>query len=385
MPLALRDDAVGLYLHVPFCERLCHFCGFFKGGFREGEAGIFVNDLLAEVRLYSHTHSLRDRAIETIYVGGGTPTTLSADQLSEILMACRDAFRVLPDAEITVEANPAGLNEQLLGALRLAGYNRLSLGAQSFDSAELRSIGSPHTTADIDSTARCARHAGFINLNLDLIYGLPGQSLERLRANLRSAIELEPRHLSLYGLTIEEGTKFARDAKAGGLALTCDDLMAEMSEMGRMMLEAAGYLQYEVSNFAEPASACRHNLGYWTDREWLGLGPSAHSYLDGERFSNAESLETYHERLLRGQVPVAEREDADCDLRLREAIAFGIRLVSGVELTSLERRYRVSPLERFQKPIERARKVGWLKIEGKVLCPTATGLAFADDLAASFL
>jgi oxygen-independent coproporphyrinogen-3 oxidase len=385
MPLALREDAVGLYIHVPFCERLCHFCGFFKRGFREGQAGTFVNDLFAEVRLYGDNQGLRGRAIETIYVGGGTPTTLSADQLGGILMACRDVFRVLPDAEITVEANPAGLDEELLGALRLAGYNRLSLGAQSFESVELQSIGSPHTAADIESAARCARHAGFMNLNLDLIYGLPGQSLERLRANLRSAIELEPRHISLYGLTIEEGTRFARDAEAGELVLTPHDLMAEMGEMGRMMLEAAGHRQYEVSNFAQPASACRHNLGYWTDREWLGLGPSAHSYLDGERFSNAESLETYHESLLRGQAPVMERDESDCDLRLREAIAFGLRLVSGVELTSLERRYGVSPLECFRRPIEQARKVGWLKIDGEVLCPTATGLAFADDLAASFL
>lgn len=385
MPLALREDAVGLYIHVPFCERLCHFCGFFKRGFREGEAGTFVNDLLAEVRLYGDNQSLRGRAIGTIYVGGGTPTTLSADQLGIILMACRDAFCVLPDTEITVEANPAGLDEELLGALRRAGYNRLSLGAQSFDSAELRSIGSPHTAADIESAVRCARHAGFMNLNLDLIYGLPGQSLERLRANLRSAIELKPCHMSLYGLTIEEGTRFARDAEAGELMLSSHDLMAEMSETGRLMLEAAGHLQYEVSNFARPASACRHNLGYWTDREWLGLGPSAHSYLDGQRFSNAESLQTYHDSLLRGQAPVTEREEADCDLRLREAVAFGLRLVSGVEMTGLKHRYGVSPLERFQRPIEQARNAGWLRIDGEVLRPTATGLAFADDLAAAFL
>ena len=160
MPLALREDAVGLYIHVPFCEQLCHFCGFFKRGFREGQAGTFVSDLLTEVRLYGDNQGLRGRAIETIYVGGGTPTTLTADQLGGILMVCRDVFRVLPDAEITVEANPSGLDEELLGALCLAGYNRLSLGAQSFQSVELQSIGSPHTAADIESAARCARHAG---------------------------------------------------------------------------------------------------------------------------------------------------------------------------------------------------------------------------------
>ena len=385
MPLALREDAVGLYLHIPFCERQCHFCAFFTRGFREGRAEAFVKDLLAEIRLYGESQGLRDRAIETIYVGGGTPTTLSAEQIGRILMACREAFRVLPEAEITVEANPSGLDEDLLRALCLAGCNRLSLGAQSFESAVLQSIGSPHTPADIENAVRCARHVGFMNLNLDLIYGLPGQSLKQLRANLNSAVALEPDHISLYGLTIEEGTRFARDVEAGILVLTSHNMMAELAEIGRMTLEAAGHRQYEVSNFAQPTAVCRHNLGYWTDREWLGLGPSAHSYLDGERFSNAESLETYHESLLRGEPPVTEREEADGDLRLREALAFGFRLVSGVELTSLERRYGVPPLERFRVPIQHAMNIGWLELDGEVLRPTATGLAFADDLASSFL
>ncbi|MEP6601464.1 MAG: radical SAM family heme chaperone HemW [Nitrospirota bacterium] len=385
MPIALREDAVGLYLHIPFCERVCHFCAFVTRGFRGERATAFVKDLIAEIRLYREMQALRGRVIETIYVGGGTPTTLTADQLGGILQTCRDAFRVDRAAEITIEANPAGINGPLLEALLRAGCNRLSLGAQSFESDELKSLGSSHTPVQIKMAVRLARQIGFRNLNLDLMYGLPGQSLERLLANIKSAVALEPEHLSFYNLTIEEGTRFARDAEAGHLVLPSHDLVAEMFETGRSTLEAAGYVQYEVSNFARAGFACRHNLGYWTDREWLGLGPSSHSYLDGERVSNVESLEEYHHCLLRETLPVAGREEVNYDLRLREAIAFGLRRVNGVELASLERRYGIAPLKRFRTAIAQARSAGWLEIHGSSLRPTLAGLAFADDLGLAFI
>ena len=385
MSIALREDAVGLYLHIPFCERVCHFCAFVTRGFRDERAASFVKDLIAEIRLYREMQALRGRVIETIYVGGGTPTTLTGDQLGGILQACRDAFQVDRAAEITIEANPSSIDGPLLEMLLRAGCNRLSLGAQSFEIDELASLGSSHTPVQIEMAVRLSRQIGFRNLNLDLMYGLPGQSLQRLLANIKSAVALEPEHLSFYNLTIEEGTRFARDAAAGHLVLPSHDLVAEMFERGRSTLEAAGYLQYEVSNFARAGFACRHNLGYWTDREWLGLGLSSHSYLDGERFSNVESLEEYHHCLLRETLPVAAREEMNNDLRLREAIAFGLRQVKGVELAPLERRYGVSPLKRFRTPIAQARSAGWLEIHGASLRPTRAGLAFADNLGLAFI
>ena len=385
MPLAPREDAVGLYLHIPFCERVCHFCAFVTRGFRKERAASFVKDLIAEILLYRERQVLRDRVIETIYVGGGTPTTLTGDQLGGILQACRDAFRVDRAAEITIEGNPSGIDAPLLEALFHAGCNRLSLGAQSFASDELESLGSSHTPAQIEIAVRLARQVGFRNLNLDLMYGLSGQSLERLLANITSAVALQPEHLSFYNLTIEEGTRFARDAEAGHLVLPSHDLVAEMFETGRSTLEAAGYVQYEVSNFARPGFTCRHNVGYWTDREWLGLGPSSHSYLDGERFSNVESIEKYHHCLLRETLPVAAREEVNYDLRLREAIAFGLRQVRGIELAQLERRYGIAPLKRFRTPIAQATSAGWLEIQGASLRPTRAGLAFADDLGLAFI
>jgi len=213
-----RDDDVGLYLHVPFCDRRCHFCGFFTRARRDDRVAAFVSELLAEIQLHGRTNTLRGRTVETIYFGGGTPTTLSSGQLLRILEAFRRSFVVDPAAEVSIEANPASVEESFLRALREGGCNRLSLGAQSFDDAELKAANTPHTTQEIMQAIGAARRAGFANLNLDLIYGLPGQPLTRWLANLGAAIALAPEHLAFYGLTIEEGTQ----ASPGGGARTTE-------------------------------------------------------------------------------------------------------------------------------------------------------------------
>ena len=380
-----RDDGVGLYLHVPFCDRRCHFCGFFTRASRDDHVAAFVSDLLAEIRLHGRTETLRGRTLETIYFGGGTPTILSSGQLLSILEACRRNFLVDPASEVSIEANPASVEEPFLGALRKGGYNRLSLGAQSFDDAELKAANTPHTAEQIERAVRAARRAGFANVNLDLIYGLPGQSLTRWLANLDAAIALAPEHLAFYGLTIEEGTQFHREAGRGCLNLPDEDALADMYQEGRSRLRAAGYLQYEVSNFARPGHACRHNLGYWTDREWLGLGPSAHSYLDGARFSTVASLEEYHRLGSAGRLPIAEREPGTADLRLREAVAFGLRMIAGIACAPLRERYGLDPIERFREPIERLTSDRWMILDGGVLRPSDDGLLLADELGAAFL
>ena len=383
--MTLRQDGVGIYLHIPFCERQCHFCAFFTQGYREDRAKSFVADLLSEIRLYSRAGLLRERPVEAIYLGGGTPTVLTPDQLLEIVESCRRMFHLEPTVEITIEANPATVDSPAMQALRSGGINRISFGAQSFDETELKAVGAPHTKNEIMQAVRAARQAGFTNINLDLMYGLPGQSFARWLSNLEAAIGLAPDHLSFYGLTFEEGTKLERDRKRGSLSVPTPDILAAMYQRGRELVEAAGYLQYEVSNFARPGHACRHNLGYWTDREWLGLGPSAHSYLDGDRFCNVASLEAYHRLVAEDALPIAEREPGSPDLRLREALAFGLRTVGGVKLAPLKGRYGLDPLERFRAPIARLTREGWIVLEDDVLRPSAEGILFADDLAVAFL
>lgn len=383
--MTLRQDSVGLYLHVPFCERICAFCAFVTRGYREPQAAAFVSDLLTEIRLSGREGRLRGRPVETIYVGGGTPTTLSADQLLAIVESCHENFHLDPAAEIALEANPATVEAAALRALRGGGFSRISYRAQSFDEAELKAVGAPHTVEEIRRAVGMAREAGFTNLNLDLIYGLPGQSSARWAANLTAAISLEPEHLSFYGLTIEEGSQLYRERARGCLAMDSDEVLADMYRKGQEALVEAGYVQYEVSNFCRPGYACRHNLGYWTDQEWLGFGPGAHSYLDGGRFSNVPSLEEYHRMVTEGVLPIAEREPGTPDLRLREAMAFGLRMVGGVRLEPLEFRYGVAPLDRFRDPIEHLTRHGWLILEDGVLRPSPAGIIFADSLAAAFL
>jgi len=380
-----RQDGIGLYLHVPFCDRRCHFCGFFTRARRDDRVAAFVSDLLAEVQLHGRAETLRGRTVETIYFGGGTPTTLSSGQLLSILEACRRSFVVDPAAEVSIEANPASVEETFLRALRKGGFNRLSLGAQSFDDAELKAANTPHMTQEIVQAVGAARRAGFANLNLDLIYGLPGQPLTRWLANLDAAIALAPKHLAFYGLTIEEGTQLHREVERGRLNLPDEDALADMYQEGRDRLRAAGYLQYEVSNFARPGRACRHNLGYWTDREWLGVGPSAHSYLDGARFSSVASLEEYHRLVSAGVPPVVEKEAGTPLLRLREAVAFGLRTVAGVACAPLRERYCLDPIERFREPIERLTRDRWVVLDGEVLRASDDGLMLADELAVAFL
>lgn len=380
-----RQDGFGIYIHIPFCEKHCHFCTFFTRGYGEGRAATFVADLLAEIHLYGRAGRLSGREVETVYFGGGTPTTLSAGQLLEVLETLRRTFPLKPEAEITIEVAPATADFTLLHALQREGFSRISFGAQSFDDAELAAMGASHAVETIQCAVRVARVSGFANLNLDLIYGLPGQSLTRWETNLQAAMNLAPEHISFYGLSIEEGSKFHRDRERGRLALPEEDTQADMYRRGRDLVAASGYVQYEVSNFARPGHACRHNLGYWTDREWLGLGPSAHSYVGGDRWSNVASLEDYHRLITEDKLPIAEREPADEDLRLREALAFGLRAVSGVQLGPLERRYGRSPLERFQDPIRRLTHEGWLVLEGDVLRPSSEGILFADELALAFL
>ena len=384
-PMALRQDGIGLYLHIPFCERRCRFCAFVTRDYRDDRAVAFVADLLKEIELAGDAGLVRGRRVETVYFGGGTPTTLSPQQLLAVLDACRRRVEVAPNAEITIEANPTGVDGPALRALRDGGVTRVSFGAQSFDDAELDAAGTPHRADDIARAVRSAREAGLPTVNLDLIYGFPGQMPARWLANLDAAIALEPDHLSFYGLTIEEGTAFHREMARGRMTLPDGDAMADLYEMGRERLKCAGYAQYEVSNFARPGHACRHNLGYWTDREWLGLGPGAHSYLDGDRFGNVESLSEYHRLVEGGMAPIAEREKGTAELRVREAVAFGLRTVGGVRLEALRRRYHLDPVARAQEPIARLTRAGWLVLDEHVLRPSARGLAWADELAVALL
>ncbi len=322
---------VGLYIHVPFCRSRCHFCAFYLQMYREDRAAAYVASLLREIGLYAGQNPYGGRPLTSVYFGGGTPTTLRSSQLLDILSRIRDAFPLRPDVEITLEAHPETVTGGTLALLRRAGFNRISFGIESMEEQELIRVGRPTTLGTARRAVADARRAGFANINLDLIYGLPGQTLETWLATLRDALSLLPTHISCYALMIEEGTRLNVDRRRGEAVEPDEELQNRMEDAAQVVLEDAGYVRYELSNYARPGFACRHNLLYWTDGEYLGLGPSAQSYLNGCRFGNVEDLGAYHRLIEAGRAPVEAVERLSPRQCVREAIVFGLRLIEGID------------------------------------------------------
>ena len=319
---------LGLYIHIPFCKAKCAYCDFYSLARSEGRMDAYRAALAAFLR--AAAPEAQGHCVDTVYFGGGTPSFFGAARLAALLEAVFDVFTVSSDAEITFEANPESARDvSVLRTLRGAGFIRVSLGMQSADERELRAIGRVHTARDTAETVAAARKAGFDNLSLDLIYGLPAQTRERWRGNLAAAVALAPEHLSCYALKVEPGTPLY--ARRGSAALPDDDAQADMYLDAVDFLAANGYAQYEISNFAKPGRESRHNLKYWTLGEYLGFGPGAHSDFGGRRFAIARDLGAF----LAGDI--AYNEDAAVPPRERaaERVMLGLRLTRGLAADEL--------------------------------------------------
>jgi putative oxygen-independent coproporphyrinogen III oxidase len=326
---------LGLYLHIPFCRQRCDFCAFYLEIYRESRAETFVRSLMREIGLSAHQHVTANRSIQSVYFGGGTPTALAATQLIAILSETRGHLVLTSDCEITVEAHPSTISGQDLVQLLQAGVTRMSFGAESMEDGDLARIGRPGAVRETVVAVDRARAAGFTNINLDLMYGLPGQSLEGWKRTLAHCLTLAPTHLSCYALTVEQDTKLASNIQRQRSSAPDEGLQIEMDEAAQLMLGDAGYERYEVSNYAKPGYACRHNLLYWTNGEYLGFGPSAQSYLDGTRFGNVADLAAYDLSIEENRLPIEERTRLSEKEQLRDAVIFGLRLVQGIPSYSL--------------------------------------------------
>ena len=316
-------QTLGLYIHIPFCKAKCAYCDFYSLARSEGRMDAYVAALISSLRAAAPDAAAY--AVDTVYFGGGTPSFLGAERLAALLEAVFDCFAVAPDAEITLEANPESARDaSALRTLRGAGFNRISLGMQSADDVELRAIGRIHTARDTEAAVETARAAGFDNLSLDLIYGLPSQTRERWRGNLAAAAALAPEHLSCYGLKVEPGTMLY--ARRDSIALPDDDAQADMYLDAVEYLAVQGYAQYEISNFARPGRESRHNLKYWTLGEYLGFGPGAHSDFGGRRFAVARELDAF----LAGEAMYSESSVITPRERAAERVMLGLRLTRGL-------------------------------------------------------
>lgn len=321
---------LGLYLHIPFCRQRCDFCAFYLEIHREERADAFVQSLLHEIGLSAQQQVSVGRPIQSVYLGGGTPTVLTVAQLIAILSEIRNRFNLTPDCEVTVEGHPSTISEQDLVQLRQAGVTRLSFGAESMEDGDLLRIGRPGVVSETVTAMAKARSSGFTNINLDLMYGLPGQSLASWENTLTHCLALQPTHLSCYALTVEQETRLASNIRLERSPAPDEGLQIEMDEAAQRILSDAGYERYEVSNYAKPGHACRHNLLYWTNGEYLGFGPSAQSYLGGTRFGNVADLDAYNRSLTEGLLPIEERITLSKEEQLRDAVIFGLRLIQGI-------------------------------------------------------
>lgn len=335
-------ETAALYLHVPFCHTRCHYCDFntYAGLLPLREP--YVRALLTEINLMGemarHVDG-RPRRTRSIFFGGGTPSLLSVKQITRLLDACRQMFVVDQDAEITLEANPGTLNQQHLEGLRAAGVNRLSMGAQSFDAHLLQTLGRIHTPEEITQAVQFARAAGFISINLDFMFGLPEQTMQHWQETLERAIALHPEHLSLYSLIIEEGTSFYDWTAEGRIIPADEDLCADMYEYADERLRAAGYINYEISNWSLPGHHSRHNLTYWQNLPYLGMGAGAYSWFGGKRFSDERDPQAYIRQLKARHLPIVESEEATREQEMSETAFLALRTAMGLHLPTFAERF----------------------------------------------
>ncbi len=391
-------DSISLYLHIPFCHAKCHYCDFNSYAGMLGQRESYVDALRREIELAGERARLKDgrpRRCRTIFFGGGTPSLLRAEQVAEILDAARSAFALDDDAEITLEANPGTLEYGHLDELRGVGVNRLSMGAQSFDPGLLKWMGRIHSPEEIEVAFRAARSAGFTSINLDFIFALPGQSLALWEQTLDRAIELGSGHLSLYSLIVEEGTPLFTWVNQGKVIPAEDDLAADMYELASAKLATAGYHQYEISNWALPGHECQHNLTYWHNLPYIGLGAGAHSWYAGHRFADVRPIREYIQ-VVRSASDLAGEPGADISLLPASAVAddevisrelemaetgiLGLRLMEGISLSTFAERFGCDFLDIFGDRLSDAFTFGLLEREGDVLRLSEHGRLLGNEV-----
>lgn len=386
-----EKHALGLYIHIPFCNKRCYYCDFVTYTHAEKFHGPIIDSICREMSLPAYRELIKSHYLDSVFFGGGTPSLLTGG-LVKILDHIKTHFFISPDAEITVEANPADLSKEDISKLKRAGVNRISLGMQSSNDGLLKKIGRRHSFKQVSEDVKATKEAGIDNISLDLMMGLPGQTLDDIKADLLAIKEMNVKHISFYSLIIEEKSLFGHLYKEGKLDILDEDGLIEMSQICYSTLEDLGFRRYEVSNFAKKGFESRHNLKYWQDREYWGLGPAAASYLDKERYQNPSSLKEYIDKISKGKVAsnLIKRSKLD---HLFEQIMMGLRKKEGISLPAFKERNSHELRELFPKILEEELKrknmhfrpskrgdEGYLLYEGERLAFTYRGFEIQNDI-----
>jgi putative oxygen-independent coproporphyrinogen III oxidase len=389
---------LGLYVHIPFCSAICNYCNFNRGLFDGALKERYVEAVVAEISRVgadqrvgpgrthrsAPTSAARDAA-DTIYFGGGTPSLLEPHEIRRIIVACQSAFDIAEDREVTLEANPESVNLTRLARYREAGVNRVSFGVQSFRDEELRRLSRLHDAARAVAAVREARAAGFDNISLDLMMWLPEQGVTEWIDSVDQAIALAPDHMSLYLLELYPNAPIKEEMARARWSQAPDEAAAAMYLTAMDRLDEAGYEQYEVSNVARPGRRSRHNMKYWEDGDWIGIGCGAHSTRDGVRWKNVSATEEYVDRITRGEPTATDVRRLSADERLGDALFTGLRLMDGIDLAAIYDRYGVDVWERYGAELSPFLDEGCLKREGPRLRLTREGMLIAHEVMTIFV
>lgn len=373
-----RRIPLELYVHIPFCVRKCQYCDFLSGPSDEETKDRYIEALLKEIRAAEHTE---DYEIVSVFIGGGTPSALKAEAIASIMRTLQEKFFFCEDAEVTIEVNPGTVDPEKLTIYRNVGINRLSLGLQSTDAEELKLLGRIHSYEEFLKSYEWAREAGFSNINIDLMFAIPGQTGEAWRQHLYQVAELNPEHISAYSLIIEEGTPFAEQ----NLDLPDEDTEYQMYEDTAEILERYGYRQYEISNYAKQGYMCRHNAGYWQRLEYLGFGLGASSLYGGMRFSNTHQMQEY---LKKSRSPDQIRKDVTVLSRneqIEEFMFLGLRMTDGISEKKFEENFNVRLMDIYGDILQKYEETGFMEhIETKWRL-TRKGIHVSNHILADFL
>lgn len=371
-----------LYIHIPFCKTKCHYCDFTSFKCSDSTMGPYVNNLIRELGLYKE--KLRDYSIKTIFIGGGTPSTIDARYIEKILQFIYENYNIDSLEEVSIETNPGTLDKYKVKKYKEIGINRVSLGVQSLNNDILKSIGRSHKVEDVYTSLSLLREEGFNNINVDLMFSLPGQTMDDIEYSLWEMIKLQVEHISLYSLIIEDDTPLGILYKEGKLETINEDLDRKMYHRSIEILKDAGYNHYEISNFSKENKECLHNLAYWTIKPYLGVGLSSHSNIFSKRFFNYSDLKTYNECLTRNLLPVEGKEFIDKETLIGEYMIMGLRLIKGIDKEDYKDRFSQDIHTRYDHIIEKHKNNGLIKETDTHIALTQKGLDLANIVEADF-
>lgn len=374
-----EPDPAGLYIHIPYCRTKCQYCSFLSYPCHIGEPD-YLDALTRRMRDMAGYPWFKKRRFASIFIGGGTPTIYDGASLVLLLNACFDNFKFIDQPEVSIESNPNTISLAKLQQCHDAGVNRLSIGVQAFDDRLLSILGRSHSAQDAIKAVSAARQAGFDNINLDLMYGLPGQKVTDWQETLKSAISLAPEHLSMYQLSVDEGTPFAELHRQNRLSLPDDDKIIEMEDFTYTFVDKHGYIRYEISNFGKKGYFCRHNINYWRNGSYLGLGAGAVSCFSGLRLTNTDDLALYMEMADKGQDAFADGEALSNEASFRESVIMGLRMLRGVSLSELRCRYGIDPREYYGERLRLFLEQDLIYLDDDCLRLTTKALPVANQI-----